>query len=301
MFLFQAKKHLGWDGDSNVSLCGWNFDAWTCYSATQVLMRNSTVCACKMQNLHTVVSMALLVAVAIANVKAENCEMYSLSMPYNGRYCTGVGTVTRKLLPHQCRFMCLQSAICKAYNYNTTSETCTRFTSPCPQAIGDPVMEFVVFRETFAKQCYEWVPYSPGDTLDERMISTDTSVIIVARLEVDGNHLVCYFFYDSACYCSLGPTQYSNTQGYPCDRLRVVEGCTVFWVPYTAGEPIPTQAVIGGSMANGDVAYVIKFGHLHTDGQVWDIAGYYVEGTPQAISPFHGVHYSTNVMMMVVL
>ena len=245
--------------------------------------------------------MALLVAVAMGSAKTENCEMYSLSMPYDGMYCTGVGTVTLKLLPHLCLYICLQSALCKAYNYNATSETCTHFTSPCPQAYGDPVMEFMVFRDTAAKQCYDWVPYSSGDPLDERMISTDTSSIIVARLEVDGNHLVCYFFYDYACYCSLGPTQYSNTQGYPCARLRVVDGCTIFWVPYTAGEPIPSQAVIGGSMANGDVAYVIKFVHFHTDGQVWSIAGYYVDGAPHATSTLHGVRYSTNVMMMVVL
>ena len=246
--------------------------------------------------------MALLVAVAMVNVKTESCEMHSLSMPYKGRYCTGVGTVTLKLLPHQCRSMCLQSAICKAYNYNTTSEACTRITSPCPQAIGDPVMEFAVFRETSAKQCYKWVPYSSGDVLDERMISTDTSSYIVARLKVNGNDLVCKF--EDGVGCSggvLGSTTYKSNQGYQCERLRVVEGCTIFWVSYTAGEPIPAQAVIGGSMANGDGVYVVKFDYAHANGQVWSIVSYYIEGPLYATSPFLTVGHATNVMMMVVL
>ena len=123
-----------------------------------------------METLHRGVSMALLVAIAVLNVTAKSCETYSLSMPYVGRYCTGMGIVTLKLLPHQCRHICLQSAVCKAYNYNTTVKTCIRFTSPCPEDFVDPVMEFVVFREKRAKQCYEWVPYSAGDPVGDRMI-----------------------------------------------------------------------------------------------------------------------------------
>ena len=59
----------------------------------------------------------------------------------------GMDTVTPKLLTHQRRYICLQSATYKAYNFNITEGTCTRFTSPCPQAFINPVMEFVVFRK----------------------------------------------------------------------------------------------------------------------------------------------------------
>ena len=246
-------------------------------------------------------SLSLLTVVTVMNVAVNRCEFYNLAMPYKGRYCTGDGTVTLKLLPHECRYMCLQSPTYRAYNYNVTAETCTRFTSPCPQAFSDPVMEFVVFRETPVSQWYEWVMYSPGDPLGERMIATDSPWCVVSRLQVNGNDVVSYFVTDSDhCWGTFGETEYSTQQGYRCERLRVVEGCTIFCVPYTAGNPLPPRAVIGGVMANGDVPYVVKFDCIH-NGKVESISGYYIEGATHAISGYYSTRYSTNMTMMVVL
>ena len=139
-----------------------------------------------------VVFVVLLVVATALRVTAIRCGWFSLTLPYRGRFCIGEGTVIRNLLPRQCRHVCLQSATCKAYNYNVTEGTCTRFTSPCPQAYSDPIMEFVVFRETPTNKCYEWVSYSRGDPLDERMIATDSPWCIVARLQVNGNDVVSY-------------------------------------------------------------------------------------------------------------
>ena len=246
-------------------------------------------------------SLSLLTIVTVMNVAVNRCEFYNLTMPYKGIYCTGDGTVTLKLLPHECRYMCPQSPICRAFNYNVTEETCTRFTSPCPQAFSDPVMEFVVFRETPVNQCYEWVMYSPGDQLGEQMIATDIPWCVVSRLQVNGNDVVSYFVTDSDhCWGTFGETEYSTQQGYRCERLRVVEGCTIFWVPYTVGEPLPSRAVIEGVMANGDVPYVVKFDCIH-NGKVESISGYYIEGATHAISGYYSTRYATNMTMMVVL
>ena len=246
-------------------------------------------------------SLSLLTVKTMVNVRADRCELYDLAMPYGGRYCIGEGIVTPKLLPHECRYVCLQSPTCRAYNYNVTERTCTRFTFPCPQAFSDQVMEFVVFSETPVNQCYEWVPYSRGDPLGERMIATDSPWCIVSRLQVNGNDVVSFFVTDKDhCWGTFGETGYSTKQGYRCERLRVVEGCTIFWVPYTAGNPLPSRAVIGGAMANGDVPYVVKFDCIH-NGKVESISGYYIEGATHAISGYYSTRYSTNMTMMVVL
>ena len=140
------------------------------------------------------VFVVLLAAAVVLNVTANRCIWYRLTMPYEGMYCIFEGTVFQKLLPHECQSMCLQSATCKAYNYNVTEGTCTQFSSPCPQAFSDSVMEFVVFRNTPVSRCYEWVPYSPGDPLDERMVATDNPWFIVARLQVNNNDGVDHCF-----------------------------------------------------------------------------------------------------------
>ena len=245
---------------------------------------------------------ALLTVTTVLNVTANRCVSHSLTMSYQGRYCIGKGTVTHNLLPHQCRYLCLQSSR-KAYNYNITEGTCTQFTSPCPQAYTHPVMEFVVFRETPVNQCYEWVPYSPDDPLDERMITIDSSWCIVSRLQISGSNVVGYFHTRySTCYSNLegDDHDYSSKHGYLCDRLRIREGCTIFWVPYKAGEPLPLQAVIGSVMANGDVAYVVKF-ECVCNGEVVSISGYHTEGATHAIGGYYGTRYSTAMMMMIVL
>ena len=120
-------------------------------------------------------------------VWAEKCERYSLSMPYKGRYCTGDGIVIPLDAPRLCQYQCILSATCKAYNYNATVEIYTCFSSPCPQALGDPAMEFSVFTQRPYEQCYEWIPYNTGDSVDERMIYVDTSFHIIARRQMTGN------------------------------------------------------------------------------------------------------------------
>ena len=144
-------------------------------------------------NIYMGVFVALLIVTTVLSVAAKRCEQYILSELHGGRSCNGEGIVNHKLLHHQCLHLCLQSTTCKAYNYNNNERTCTRFASPCPRADSDPLVEFVVFRKTPINKCYEWVPYRSGEPLDERMIATDIPWYIVARLHVNGNHVVCYF------------------------------------------------------------------------------------------------------------
>ena len=243
---------------------------------------------------------SLQAMITVVTITAHRCELYNLAMPYGGRYCIAEGAITQRVLSHQCRLTCIQLSKCRAYNYNFTDETCTRFTATCLLAYSDPVMEFVVFRETPVHQCYEWVTYNSGDPLDERMIAADNPERIVSRLAVSGSDVVGYFFtVKGKCYGTVGDREYYTWDGYLCERLRVIEGCTIFWVPYTAGETLPSNAVIGGAMANGDVPYVVKFDVIH-DGKM-SISAYYIEGFPYAITGYYGTRHSATMMMMVVL
>ena len=157
-----------------------------------------------------------------------------------------------------------------------------------------------MFRETPVHQCYECVTYNSGDPLDERMITTDHPMCIVSRLVVDGSDVVGYFFTDKGhCYGTVGDREYNTEGGYLCERLRVIEGCTIFWVPYIAGDRLPSNAVIGGAMANANVSYVVKFDVI-PNGEM-SISAYYIEGAPYAISGYYGTRHSATMMMMVVL
>ena len=136
---------------------------------------------------------SLVLFTSLSTISAEYCEEYSLFMSYSGRYCTGEGDSNLVMPALHCQATCLQSAICNAYNYNVSKGICTCFTSPCPEAKSDPIMEFVVFTKKPSQGCYEWVPYSAGDTADDRMIYTDNPRHIISRMQRDGNDVGVIF------------------------------------------------------------------------------------------------------------
>ena len=81
-------------------------------------------------------------------------------------------------------------------------------------------------------EVYGWITYDSGDHLDERMISKDHTLRIICRMKI--NDIVCYFHtMQNVCYAILGSIPANDSNGpYECQCLRVVEGCTIFWVPY---------------------------------------------------------------------
>ena len=218
-------------------------------------------------------------------------------MPYSGRYCPGDGIETRHPLHHHCRYMCIQSKSCKAYNYNVIDGTCLRFTSPCAEALDDPIMEYMVFREEPADQCYEWVQYNAGDTIDQRIIHVRENIVI-SRMQRAGQDIVGYFVKPQrTCYAVWMGSQFGSSSGYPCQLLRIKEGCTILWVPYIARDTIPPRAVMAGQMANGDTVFVTKF----FTSTVAYIGGHYVEGAAESISPFANRIERSNTMMVPVV
>ena len=250
---------------------------------------------------NVIIGTAFGMAATWSATTAQHCKLFSLSLSYSGRYCPATdGIVSIDLLPHQCRYLCLQATACKAYNYNVTDRTCMHFTSPCPLAVVDTMMEFAVFTEQKINQCYQWVSYSSGDSVDARMIYSDEPKRIICRMQKDGNDIVCnYNTKFSKCYASLGNSEFKSDQGYPCQRLRIIEGCTVFWVYYTAGDLINPRAVIAGHMANGDAVYVTKFNYNMPP--MFSLSGHYVEGAHHTFGTHKGTFQSSTSMMMLVV
>ena len=158
-----------------------------------------------------VVGTVVGVTALLSALATEHCKVFSISNSYSGRYCPGDGMVTLHILPHQCRYVCLASPTCNAYSYNTTKGQCIRFASPCLQAIPDTVMEFALFTEKTMDQCYKWVPYSPRDTVDPRMLSTDDAHRIICRMEKDGMTECAFFIYHNQHVMPSGNPQNSTT------------------------------------------------------------------------------------------
>ena len=160
-------------------------------------------------------------------------------------------------------------------------------------------MEYAVFTEKTVDQCYEWVPFSPGDATDQRMIFTEVTIFVIARMQIDGNDILGRFPVNGGiCYAHRGTTEVKSSGGeYPCQRLRIMEGCTIFWVPYTARDLIPLRAVVVGHMSDGNTVYVTKFKYNSIS-----LPGHYEEGAAHTVTTFsYGFRTSATMEMMVVL
>ena len=105
-----------------------------------------------------------------------------------GVFCPADGRRAHNLLSYQCRFKCIHSSHCAAINYNTTNGICNLIASPCPVALSDPALEFVLFLPSVANsQCHEWRPIERS-SWDRAVKVKDTQYVV--RILRSGSHYV---------------------------------------------------------------------------------------------------------------
>ena len=263
------------------------------------------------QEMKTICILFLVTSVTITSYLIRgidaNCHSYDMYESYKipgGRNCPTEGAVLpNDLTVHQCKYLCIQSANCVAFNHNTAHNKCTFLDKPCPLANGVPGMEYFVFTAKPSHQCFQWLPYTPGDALDDRMIEIQIGALMVSRIKYNGNYIIGYqYIPQQQCftYTTVDNQIVSSSSSAPCERLRIADDCTAFWVSYMAGDALPAREVTGGRMASGEVGYVVKFDILYNSETV-TISGYYTEGASHAISAYYGFRNSNTMMMLVIL
>ena len=158
-------------------------------------------------------------------VSVQQCQFLGNTQMVPGKYCPGnIGEALYSLTQH-CLAMCLQYRNCAAYNYNTSEGTCTRLATPCPLAYSNPVMVFGRLRvRTYSSpECCEWIPFTPGDRMNERLVAEGTIWRAVARtMEGGANYFGYYHERDDVCYVVTSAIEATIINGYPCERLHEV-------------------------------------------------------------------------------
>ena len=196
-------------------------------------------------------------------------ESHDLTKLFHGRYCPKEGIITPNLSWHQCKLFCLHKITCQAVNYDLIANFCTHFTETCLLAIGQPDMAFVLFTERQADRCMEWVPKGDGNPAQDRSVTVDNERF-AARMQKDGNDFIAFFSTSrDNCY-SRHDDGFKYSDGYPCQYLRIRNGCTVNFVDYEIGTPLPPNALIGGHTAEGLPVYI---------GRKKIRPGYYIPGS----------------------
>ena len=140
--------------------------------------------------------------------------------------------------------------------YNPWQDVCILGSQPCAVAETHSQLMTMVFRQEEDLECL--VPKAISEVDSGSRFIKQTATASLARLDRDGNG-----------YIGQSNTPNKNNFGYfgfknenfqhTTDHviLTVSPWCSVAWLPYTVGEPIPLRVVIGGWW-NGKPGYVVR-------------------------------------------
>ena len=219
------------------------------------------------------------------------CESHNFANPFHGRYCPTEGIRTHISSWSQCKLFCVQASRCQSINYDLTENKCTYFTATCPQAISHPSMAFVLFTGKEPEQCMEWIPRENSNPSGDRSV-TKTNKRFVARMQKDGNDYIGLMYTSLICHARDDDGIFKSYHGYPCQYLRIRDGCTPYYVSYELGTPLPPKVLIGGHAAAGLPVYIgIRDGAVKP--------GYYIHGSNRFVSVDGNV--TENVKLLVSL
>ena len=126
---------------------------------------------------------------------------------------------------------------------------------------------------------------------------TEDNIRYAARMQKDGTDYICQLRIDlNICYSRDDEGFFKNTDGYPCQYLRIRDGCTVIFVEYELGTPVPPSALVGGYSAEGLPVYIGR--GFMTDSS-YSRYGYYIPGSNSLVDRKH--NFTENVGLLVSL
>ena len=186
------------------------------------------------------------------------CALRYTNKPIIGLRCaTTITTAVVQAAHPQCVWRCLRAHSCRYINHDSVTDQCDvglgqceslqRATGAMVQAFGPPRRGCLRWG---SKQEPGWVPVvgKNGDNYVARTVSGDVSLIGT------------YDTYSSAFWANnagmaVGPVKQTDQD---IEFLTKDPACPLPWMSYTAGEPLPSGAVIGGRLVDGSATYVAK-------------------------------------------
>ena len=216
-------------------------------------------------------------------------------------FCShGVETMPRanKMVQHQCKITCIQSSLCAATNYNTSSGSCTQLVSPCAVADSALAMKYFLFTQRRLDECYQWHNQTSLRLNNTRLVLNAKKSRIVTRLIYQsGNQFGYYPSYKEImvpeCFGGTGSLRI-NSGSYICELLLVDPSCTVGWLPFNVGDSLPVNIASSGTTATDELTYIASF--YPAGYPQHQLIGYYTVEANVAYATFAGGHRTSTSM-----
>ena len=197
---------------------------------------------------------------------------------------------------HHCVIRCMDKG-CPYLNYNIVEKCCQLGDESCVSLVFDNQYNLTSFFSP-VESCVKWIPAAGSDTSHMIRSSTCHSVppfdtCFVGRL-ISGPHILPGKYEVGGPLHTMLNGQH-RTSGQK-EVLTVGAGCQLGWIPYVAGNVIPTRAVAGGFLASGT-----RFSLFVIRGRAngYTLFGYYDPNAQKGYVQIDGVHLLTEMEMLV--
>ena len=185
---------------------------------------------------------------------STQCFSRYITRPINGYYNhQSIDTLFKYIDFQQCIGACISNKTCWTLSYNHSGEVCALEKEPCVTANKNNDFSMMILRSTPFPLCLGWMSFN--DTygsikgFPKRAVKIrikKNRMAAMARL-VSTNRLLTGRSTSKRHKAYLMDSQgnFENlSNGY--EIILVGGNCSTAWVPYTAGDPIPTGAVVAG-------------------------------------------------------
>ena len=268
-----------------------------------------TLETCKMCLQHTPTYFVILLHVYAVSSRT-NCVVKYTNEPFVGYRCITESENYRNIPDvhsYMCRHICVTSGDCSIINYNTVKKLCLISSDPCIVLQKDTNYEVNHISSRKLDSCIQWVSNSnfaqakPVTSMDCDKNGAARPCYVGRR--VSPSHILPGKYHRHDSHGQEGLWTVFDGQKYTTGAMEILDvqaDCQVTWMSFTAGDPVPVNAVAGGYMeSGGSMLYVIR-GKVQYDGNMFTVFGYYDPAAERGYMEYFGVR-SLTVMDMLIL
>ena len=215
----------------------------------------------------------------------------------NGYYCASIYIHNYTSIEHQpCVAHCITDPDCWVLAYNARGKYCLLGTQPCANAVADNDFRMMTFRKHENVQCIQWV-WSDGSSYPARTVERLRPRYEALARRPMGQEI--YIGRGSVEKVKIYLARNGKAVNYPDFYLLVVSDfCSVAWVSYTVGNPLPRGAVEGGYLSSLGVTYCMRVWVAYGQG-LTQALGYYAPVTGLGYYVWLGSKTATQMEILV--
>ena len=208
------------------------------------------------------------------------CTNVTIKKPLDGYYCTSdTNTVQLSNVPyHLCTHYCISVWQCPMLSYYENKAMCLVYREICVVMVKgtEEVFRSIMLYEPPKNECISWLPYQGSDPSGERLVYKDSNYLI--RQHHNNEILPGKVKKPSMKVRTVslfnGPIRINKEANSKTEFLVVSDVCSIAWVPYVAGNEMPSRAVVGGQTVDGRPLFVASLWTADTSTNM-GVFGYY--------------------------